>query len=164
MSSNPLPSHSNFASLIEAEFDALEKFRQILEGEQQILKLGEIDKLADIARNKSELLVKLSQLGTAREAFLKQNHIGADATSIDQFIRQEASSGTPTLLESWKNLLVSASYVQELNQSNGAMIEALLKHNQQALAILQDAAQQNGLYGPDGHSRAIGSGRPLGKI
>lgn len=164
MSSSPLPSHSDFASLIKAEFDALEKFLQILEVEQQILKQGEIDKLADIARSKSDLLVKLSQLGAARDSYLKLNGISADPSSIEKFIRQPPLGNVPHLLESWEKLLASAKRAQELNQSNGAIIEAQLKHNQQALAILQNAAQQNGLYGPDGHSRAIGAGRPLGKI
>ncbi|MBS4096996.1 MAG: flagellar protein FlgN [Sulfuricella sp.] len=164
MNANPSPRHSDFASLVAAEFDEIEKFSQILESEQQALKQGEIDKLPEIARSKSEYLVKLSQLGSARDNHLKLNGIGTDATSLKQFIQREDPGSHLSLQESWDKLLASAKRAQELNQLNGAMIETLLKHNQQALAILQDAAQQNGLYGPDGHSRSIGSGRQLGKI
>lgn len=149
---------------MEAELDALEKFLLILENEQQVLKRAEVDKLPNIARSKSELLVTLSQLGTSRETYLKRNGIESDAASIAQFIHLGVH-GTPShLMEKWEKLLAAAKRAQELNQLNGAMIEAMVKHNQQALAILQDAAQQNGLYGPDGHSRAMGAGRQLGKI
>jgi flagellar biosynthesis/type III secretory pathway chaperone len=57
-----------------------------------------------------------------------------------------------------------AKQAKDQNQLNGAMIEALMKHNKQALAILQEAAKQSSLYGPDGHAKSIGTGRQLGKI
>jgi flagellar biosynthesis protein FlgN len=149
---------------VEAELEALAAFLGVLESEQQILKLGQIDALPDIARNKSDLLVKLSQLGAARDSILSQHGISPDKNSIAQFLSNEDRNGQLLLNQNWEKLLTSAQRAQVLNQHNGAMIEAMLKHNQQALTILQQSHKQSGLYGPDGQTHSIAGGRRLGKI
>ena len=71
--------------------------------------------------------------------------------------------GNPHIAELWRQLLALAEKARELNQLNGNMIDTRLRNNQQALAILQAAANQSALYGPDGQTHGLGLGRPLGK-
>lgn len=162
MSQANAPSLAGFAENLAAETEALRQFLKILQSEQEALTQGKIDKLVDISRLKSEQGVQLSQLSTHH--ILKQRGLEPTPEAIRQLIQQEDSDGKRHLADHWEKLLELAKQAKDLNQLNGAMIEAQLKHNQQALAILQEAAKQTSLYGPDGHSRMLGTGRRLGKI
>ena len=62
---------------------------------------------------------------------------------------QQRDGGNPQIAELWQQLLALAENAQQLNQINGSMIDTRLRNNQQALAILQAAAKQSALYGPD---------------
>ena len=152
---------SGLAENLEAETEALQQFLEILQAEQEALKLGNIDKLVGLSRLKSEQGVRLSQLSV--NPLLKQRGLEASAEGIKQLIQLEDPEGKRGLTNCWEKLLELAKQARDLNRLNGAMINAQLKHNQQALAILQEAAKQTSLYGPDGHSQALGMGRKLGK-
>lgn len=159
------PAHasaSDLAARLSAEIEAVQAFLLTLQSEHDALTKGNIDKLSEYSRLKSEQLVQLSQLSTGN--FLTQRDADAASHDIAAAIRGMDPDGRHGLTEKWEKLLNLAKQAQYHNQLNGAMIEAQMKHNQQALAILQEAAKQSSLYGPDGHARALGSGRQLGKI
>lgn len=158
------PTPASFAENLAAETEALQQFLQILQSEQEALTHGNIDKLAEYARLKAEQGLRLSQLGTNHNRILKQYGLGSAQDAISHVIQREDPDGRRCLAYHWGNLLDLAKQAQDLNRLNGAMIEAQLKHNQQALAILQEAAKQTSLYGRDGHSQALGLGRKLGKV
>lgn len=159
----PLPP-AGFAENLAAETEALQRFVQILQSEQEALTQGDIDKLVEYARLKSEQVVRLSQLGANRQRILKQYGLGSAQNDISQVIRREDPDGRRCLEQHWDNLLDLAKHAQDTNRLNGAMIESQLKRNQQALAILQESAKQTSLYGKDGHAQALGLGRRLGKV
>lgn len=140
----------------------MQRFLQILQSEHQALTEGQIDKLTEFSRLKSEQAVLLSQL-SARHPLPRGDHASSTG-NISETLRAMDPDGQHNLLSLWEELMHLAKQAQYQNQLNGAMIEAQMKHNQQALAILQEAAKQNSLYGPDGHAQAIGTGRQLGKI
>lgn len=161
------PTPASFTENLAAETEALQQFLQILQSEQEALTHGNIDKLAEYARLKAEQGLRLSQLGSNHNRILKQYGLGSAEgakDAISQVIQREDPDGQRCLAHHWENLLDLAKQAQDLNRLNGAMIEAQLKHNQQALAILQEAAKQTSLYGRDGHSQALGLGRKLGKV
>ena len=158
------PTPANLAANLEAETEALRQFLQILQSEQDALTQGNIDKLAEFARLKSEQGVRLSQLNTNHNHLLTQHGLGNTPQDTRQLIQREDPDGKHCLADRWEKLLELAKQAQDMNRFNGAMIEMQLKRNQQALAILQEAAKQTSLYGPDGHSQALGTGRRLGKI
>lgn len=157
-------SPADFAENLAAETEALQQFLKILQSEQEALTQGNIDKLAEYARLKAEQGLRLSQLGANHNRILKQYGLGSSQDAIGQAIQREDPDGRHSLAHRWENLLDLAKQAQDMNRLNGAMIEAQLKHNQQALAILQEAAKQTSLYGRDGHSQALGLGRKLGKV
>lgn len=151
-----------FSTALEAEVAALQQFLQLLHAEQDALNEGSIDKLQEISRLKSDQVVALSQLSAGHFPNLRTPDAVKD--EVAEFIRKSDSDGRHGLAKSWEMLLDLAKEAHRLNQHNGAMIAAQLKYNQQALAILQEAAKQSTLYGPDGHAQSLGSGRQLGKI
>jgi len=152
---------SEFASLLKAEIEALQNFLLILQSEHQALTEGQIDKLTEFSRLKSEQAVQLSQLSASHP--LTRGGDEPPARDITETIREMDADGKHGLMKLWEKLMDLAKQARYQNQLNGAMIEAQMKYNQQALAILQEAAKQSSLYGPDGHAQTIGAGRQLGK-
>lgn len=149
---------------IEAEASAFQDFISILQQEQEVLVQGEIDKLLELARLKSEKIVLLSQLADRRNRFLASQGYDLQHGGMEQWLNQHASRDIALLGQAWKLLLDRAREAQHLNQTNGVMIETRLQNNQQALSVLQAAANQVSLYGPDGQTQSTGLGRPLGKV
>lgn len=162
MSRLSIASPADFAADLKAEIEALHQFITILKSEQDALTEGNIDKLFEISRQKSEQVIRLSQLSAGH--FSQQSEANDTPEDIARTFQKADPDEKYALAKSWERLSELAKQAKHLNRQNGVMIETQLKHNQQALAILQEAAMQNSLYGPDGHSRGLGTGRQLGKI
>lgn len=167
MTANPIISSiSEFARSLDAELAVFRDFVQTLQTEQDALIQGDTDRLIELARLKSEKVILLSQFADRRNRFLAAQGVNAEHGGMVNWLHQQhGSQAAPQLSESWQQLLGQAEIAQQLNQVNGTIIESRLRHNQQALAVLQAAASQSiSLYGPDGQTHASGLGRPLGKV
>lgn len=165
MTANPATaSPSDLVKNLEAELRAFQDFIQVLQTEQDALVQGNVDPLLELARIKSEKVVLLSQLAESRARFLSAQGYSQEQGSLTKWLNQQRDRGNPHIAELWQRLLTLAENAQQLNQINGSMIDTRLRNNQQALAILQVAANQIALYGPDGQTQALGLGRPIGKV
>jgi len=153
----------SFVAGLEAERAAFQEFVELLKSEENALLQGDIDRLAALAQLKSDRLVELSQLAHQRNSHLLSQSLTADPSGMALWLQANATVA-PTAREAWKRLLELAKTAQQLNQSNGAMIQQRLVNNQKALAVLQATANHASLYGPDGQARTSSTGRPLGKV
>jgi len=161
---NPaIASPSDLVKNLEVELRVFQDFIQVLQTEQDALVQGNVDPLLELARIKSEKVVLLSQLAESRTRFLSALGYLQEQGGMTKWLQQR-DGGNPQIAELWQQLLVLAENAQQLNQINGSMIDTRLRNNQQALAILQVAAKQSTLYGPDGQTQALGLGRPIGKV
>lgn len=151
---------SELVQSLAAEAASFHDFVLLLQSEQDALVQGEVDKLIELARRKSEQIFQLSQLAEARNHYLS----GQGCSDMEQWLKRLDSNEAATPAATWKQLLNEAREAQHLNQTNGVMIETRLQHNQKALAVLQAAANQTSVYGPDGQPQGSGMGRPLGKV
>lgn len=155
-------SPAEFLTNLLRERDGFRVFLETLEDEQNALVKGEIDKLPELAQIKSGKVLELAQLADARNRFLAENGLGADQPGVTAWLSRP---GVPAEAgEIWEELVAIARAARQLNETNGAMIELKLQHNQQALAVLMSAANQATLYGPDGQHLSGGSGRHLDKV
>ena len=165
LAANPtIASLSDFAKTLDAELRAFRDFMQILQNEQETLIQGNIDHLIELARLKSEKIILLSQLAEQRNHFLRSQGCASDHAGMMHWLERQHGGAMPQIAEIWQQLLDEAKTAHRLNQINGSMIETRLINNQQALAVLKAAANQSGLYGPDGQTQALGLGRPIGKV
>ena len=165
MTVNPaIASPSDLAKNLEAELRAYQDFIQALQTEQDALVQGNIDPLLELARIKSEKVVLLSRLAESRTRFLSAQGYAQEHGGMAKWLQQQRGGGIPQIAELWQQLLALAENAQQLNQINGSMIDTRLRNNQQALAILQAAAKQSALYGPDGQTQTLDLGRPIGKV
>lgn len=153
------------AASVQAELDAFQQFVQVLQTEQEALIQGDIDRLIDLTRIKSEKVVLLSQLAAKRARFLASQGFAAEQGGMEKWLTRHDADGPRKISPTWGSLIEQATRAQHLNQTNGVMIETRLRHNQQALTVLQAAAlQQSSIYGPDGQTHVSGMGRALGKV
>ena len=156
---------AHFLDNLKAELIAFQGFCDILQNEQESLTQGHIDNLIALAKLKSDKVLILTQLSTARNQFLQQLSLPPNQQGIERLIHSNKTTiAKDRLASTWQQLIEFAKTAEKLNMSNGIMIDTKLQQNQQALAVLQSAANQSSLYGPDGKTNATGMGRPLGKV
>ena len=159
-----IASPRDLSQSVDAELSAFRDFVQVLHTEQEALIQGDIDRLIELARLKSEKVLLLSQFAERRNRYLAANGRNPEQQgSMDKWLQQHGGE-SPHTAEAWEQLLEQAKIAQQINQVNGSLIEIKLRFNQQALTLLQTAANQTGIYGPDGQTHASGLGRPLGKV
>ena len=123
---------------------------------------SDVEALIALSQQKLEHAEELNALGRQRLSLLQQAGLSNDAAGMDAWL----SDKPPASRQQWKTLIEKARTAQRLNQTNGKLIQTHLQHNQQALNALMNAANQAGIYGPDGQSRTAlpGSGRTIGKV
>ena len=155
-------STADFIPRLHAERDALKAFVTLLETEQQALLGGYTEQLLTLADSKTQAVHELSKLANVRRNELLARGAKTEAGgSIAAWLQTHAADSLPV----WHSIQQLAEQAQHLNRTNGVLIQTKLRHNQQALAALQNAAHSvNGLYGPDGQPHLPTSGRTLGSV
>lgn len=162
MSAPPFP--PGFTDDIAAELSAFESFAGLLETEHEALLAGDVDAVARIASTKGEKVALLSALSERRLAALRKAGFPASRKGMAQWLLLAGEVAVPVSGQ-WNRLLETASRAQQLNERNGALIQARLAFNQAALAQLRGAGKPAELaYGPDGTTRlGAAAGRDLGR-
>ena len=123
---------------------------------------ADVETLTALSEQKLKHAEQLNTLGRQRLSLLKQAGFSNDTAGMDEWLADKSAAEQ----QQWKALIEKARAAQRLNQTNGKLIQTHLQHNQQALNALMNAANQAGIYGPDGQSRNVlpGSGRTIGKV
>ena len=170
-------SGSQLLAALTAEHAALLNFVALLEREQGMLVENRTDQLLELSEQKSTDALGLNELAEARRSLLQKNLpelsiVPARGTPPDarpsgglgaDTINAWLATHSPQGLAVWHEVLALAERAQQLNRTNGELIQMKLRHNQQSLAVLSNAVNRANLYGPNGQpSFSPGSGRSLG--
>ncbi|MBZ0091042.1 MAG: flagella synthesis protein FlgN [Burkholderiales bacterium] len=150
-----------FIADLEQERDTFRTIHHTLESEQAALARGDVDRLVQISKSKMAQFVTLGQLAEKRNRYLAARGLASDVDGMERWLSQQPGVSTARAL--WNELLASAQEARILNEANGASIGVKMQHNQQALSMLQQAANQAALYDPSGRPAAHRTGRPLDK-
>ncbi len=146
---------------IAAETEALKAFIAVLEEEQKLLISANADAIVPLLDRKTALITELGTAGQQREAALQALGVSNTRESLDLFF----AAASTELQTDWQKLMSLAQAANQLNTTNGTLINTRLQHNQQALAILMSAAGAGSevpTYGPDGHQKHGSGTRTLG--
>jgi flagella synthesis protein FlgN len=148
-------------SIFQSELAALQQFVELLKREQSALIDIDVDQLIALSTEKSRQAEQLAKLGHQRAASLHDLGVENSRHSIEQWLATQPEA----TVKAWQSLLSTAGMAQQLNQTNGKLIESQLQHNQQALATLLNAVNQSAVYGADGQTIHLqgASQRSLGK-
>jgi flagellar biosynthesis/type III secretory pathway chaperone len=93
-------------------------------------------------------------LSDARSRLLATHGLRADRDGMSAWIEQHAN---PSARRLWDDIKSLGAQVRAMNEINGALVAARLKHNQAAITALQTAARTSNVYGPDGGTRLAGA-------
>lgn len=134
---------------LQAEHLALQVFFGLLEQEERLLVENDTDPLLLLSEKKSDQAATLAKLSAARRAHM--DNAGRELDKTEQAL--------------WQKIIDLGERARRANQTNGELIFMKLRHNQQALNVLSNAAKKSTVYGPDGQANfAPGSGRSLGSV
>lgn len=152
---------ADLSASLFAEQDAWRSFISLLETEQQALLGGNTEQLLALSESKMRAAGELGKLTESHKNELRARGAINGAGGVAAWLQAHAAN----LLPAWRTIQQLAGQAQQLNRTNGILIQTKLRYNQQALAALQQAAHKaGGLYGPDGQPNLTSSGRILGSV
>ncbi len=153
---------AEFIADLISERDGAAKFVSLLAAEQNALRDGIVEHLEMLARDKSGMARRLSELGERRTRYLIALGFSPDSYGMDSWINNyPRETGA---LAAWHDLRRLAVQAREANQTNGTLIDLRLRHNQQALAALENASGATTLYGPQGQTMPLPRARRLSAV
>lgn len=156
----PAASAAVFAAALQDEHVALVDFTGLLQAEQDALVLGDADRLAELAADKAAKIELLTHLGELRNRELAAQNLSGSAAGMLGWLKRNPGFAA-AVSKIWRQLLTQAETAQQINQSNGRLIDSRLQQNRLKLAVLQTAAAADGVYRSDGQLRPLRSGRCL---
>ena len=140
---------------LDNELAELRKFVALLNQEQQSLLSNDVDGLLALSESKSQAASLLTQIGTQRRSTL----LNVSTPDMETWMSKHAPEKYPL----WQEIRRLANEAQQLNNTNGELIQARMRSNHQALGTLFKSTQNvAGLYGPDGQTNINSAGRHLG--
>ena len=141
--------------MLNQELAELRKFVHLLNNEQKSLLNNEVDNLLELSASKSQSASMLTDLANARRKTL----LTGKFDNMEVWMARNAPDKMPL----WQEIRKLADEAQQLNTTNGELIQARMRSNQQALNVLFKSSQNaGGVYGPDGQASINNGGRHLG--
>lgn len=149
---------AEFIARMHAERTALHDFVRLLEDEQQALLNEQTEQIQILADKKVHMVQELTGLVNSRRDSMLALGIKIEPGSMQAWLQSHSAINLPV----WQEIQKVAAHAQQMNHTNGELIQVKIRHNQQALTVLHHATHGvNGLYGPDGQPSLSPSGRIL---
>lgn len=156
----PAANAADLVTAIQDERIALLAFTGLLEAEQDALVQGDADRVAELAAAKAVQIELLTHLGELRSRHLAAQNLNAGANGMVAWLGRNPGFAT-AVKKIWQELLALAEKAQQINLNIGVLIESRMHQNRLKLAVLQTAANSDGVYRPDGQLRPLRSARSL---
>lgn len=148
-----MSSASAFTDILRRELDGMQQLSSILGEEFAAMSSGDADALERVMSGKSAVLTHLQEAASARMAALQAAGVAVSREAVEAWLR--AAGGSADGLVLWQELLQLTREVHGNHQTNQALLEGLMRHNQQALDLLTRLANPDLTYQSDGST--IGS-------
>lgn len=150
--------HSLVASLRE-EHQAALGLLAVLRQEQLKLVDADIDGLLVLTAEKTTVVAHMSELASRRHRALSAAGFAASEAGMQAWL--DSASALEDCRQDWQDMLSVLESAQELNRTNGLLINKHAARNQQALSVLQSGTQVGNIYGPNGQATMTSIGRRL---
>lgn len=137
--------------VLHEELNVMMSLMKILEKEQAILVDNQPHLLEELSADKNKILTLLGDAGKKRSLEFSNHQVSEDPNNINDFI--QSSLVNDELKKVWTELLLASSNAQEMNKTNGILINRQLNLNQNALNILQQTNTNESLYGANGQAK-----------
>lgn len=141
---------------LHEEQQVMQELRDVLEQEQRYLMKAVIEKLEDLAAQKSKLVTRMAQLSSQRHGALAAAGFPAREEGMDAWL---AVTDLPGAAEAWQAVLKLTRAAKELNRLNGMLINKQMAYTQGALNALRPMPQSGQIYGRSGQTSLGGASR-----
>jgi len=159
----PAVSAAVFVAGLQDEQAALVAFTGLLQAEQDALVQGDADRLAELASAKADKIELLSYLGEQRSRHLAAQNLNDNADGMLAWLKRNSGFGA-AVGKLWRELLEQAKVAQQLNATNGLLIQSKLQQNRLKLAVLQTSAASGGVYRSDGQLGPLRGTKSLSQV
>lgn len=159
----PAQCRGQLADLLDRQLADAQAFRQVLEQERDALGLGDIAAIDRASQRKLELSERLDALRQEMTGFVAGIFSDIAPDSLRQAIHW-ADDASGKLVQRSERLETLLAECQQLNQSNGVIVEKRKAQVRRALEVLKGGMQTARLYGRHGDAVTGGDpGRSLAK-
>lgn len=146
-------------SLIAQETRSLTELAALLEKEHEYLLANDVVSLEGAAQERQRCVARIAQADEERQALCRDLGRCDDAQGLEDLLRWCDPRGT--LAAGWAQCSAAAAHCRRLNDRNGALVGARLKHVQERLGVLIQSRREPVTYGARGAYTAAGAGRVL---
>lgn len=143
--------NKNLAQILNEELKAMNVLVKILLQEQQILVDNTPNLLGSLSEEKNNSLSLLNELGSKKSKELILLNLSNDHVGMQSFIDSQTKESN--IKSTWLELLELTKKAQEINKTNGLLINRQLNVNLNTLNVLQQTNSNENLYGADGQSK-----------
>jgi len=142
-----------FTDILRRELGAIQSLSDLLVEEFAAMGSGNTDVLEDTLKRKAILLEQLQRLSSERVQGLQTAGVSNTQSAIEAWLKNSGEG-----LRLWQDLMARTREVHKHHQANQALLEGLMRCNQQTLDLLVRLASPEQTYEADG--RTTGSFGP----
>lgn len=146
----------SLSDLLLRELADVRRFCALLDEERKVLTGAQADRLPDIAAAKSSLAEQLSQFEIQRSAVLTRDGFPSGRAGVEAWLASRPHAVAER--SHWSQLKELAVQARNENETNGQLINLLLKQNQEALSALLAGGGES-IYGSDGQPTTVAGGK-----
>jgi len=143
--------------LISDECTALNELSTLLDSEHSFLEANDVVSLEGATRERQRCVARIFRVDEERRALCLDLGRPVDLEGLENLIRWCDPKGT--LTGRWAECSEAAARCRKLNDRNGALVAARLKHVQARLGTLIESRREAVTYGPRGAYGQASSGR-----
>jgi flagellar biosynthesis/type III secretory pathway chaperone len=142
---------SGLTEQLRQEFECYCALEGLLVKEEAALIDVASDRVAALAGEKERVTIRLQELAHRRVAMLQSHGLSGDASGMQIWLSRhpEQAEAAPA----WALLASKVETTKRQNQTNGRLIDALVRHLQARLNLISSATCANPTYGADGLSK-----------
>lgn len=145
--------------LINDESLALNELSTLLDREHGFLEANDVVSLEGATRERQRCVARIFRVDEERRTLCRDMGRSADVKGLEELLRWCDPKGT--LAGSWAICSEAAAHCRSLNDRNGALVAARLKHVQARLGTLISSRREAATYGPRGAYSQAPTGRVL---
>jgi flagellar biosynthesis/type III secretory pathway chaperone len=146
-------------NLIKDEHLALNELATLLDREHGFLEANDVTSLEGATRERQRCVARIFRVDEERRALCRDMGRDVDLKGLEDLLRWCDPRGS--LAGSWAQCSEAAARARGLNDRNGALVAARLKHVQARLGTLISSRRDASTYGPKGAYSQASTGRVL---
>ncbi len=156
---DPTQFREKLGNLIKDENVALNELSTLLDREHGFLEANDVTSLEGATRERQRCVARIFRVDEERRALCRDMGRDVDLKGLEDLLRWCDARGS--LAGSWAQCSEAAARCRNLNDRNGALVAARLKHVQARLGTLISSRRDASTYGPKGAYSQASTGRVL---